>query len=1054
MATKTWNPSADSLFALSSGGTNLGGGKDQHLVVGYWSGYRFRSAIQFALDWTGVTQIQSAVLYLKTTTQVHVAFGSSPDIYIERCTSSWQENSASADGGGAWTNTPTAWPGPSSTTTGRSSLHVSTAENTWVSVDITSIVEDWAPTTVKRRDGSAGGGAANYGILLRAVNGDTDSTETTEFYSREAGSSVDPYIVLTYSTNSPPNAPTNVKLGGASSGSIITGADTTPTLTFTGNDPDAGDVLAKYDVQVDTTTGNGVEPDWAGLHSQISGGTTGISGQNVTVDLPVALSRGQWYAIRCRTYDGSNAVGAWSATAYFKLNQLPSATASTSGVAPIWNLDDATLWTSGGSHAKAQLRFTVSDPDGQTITAYELRIKTSPGGAPVYTASGSGAWASGSTITVNVDYGLVNGTTYYYDVRVQDSIGEWSAYSAEASFRVRWGQARYEYNAGASSANWSFSSGALTGTGADVTFLFGTTATSGATPATWYSTISAAEAAKGTNPYMQVLVRLSGSGSAPSAPPALADMTFRYLGAATQPDQWTFVPSAEWTLDSSVRRYGSQALRCAVQSGVSGNRYIYPYRQTPGDDVPVLPSTTYTLSAWVKTQGTLVGGYLTVRIFAAGSLSIQRAASATITNSASAPGSQDGWARLTVTYTTGAGETAIRPMVHYNRTAASSDVFWVDAVKLEEGSVATPWLPGMVGDPVVLDSNGLIIDGSAGGIMRLRGTDGGSRSTIALGPSGLVFASDTEVYSHRLGGLVITKGGGTDNEIYFPPQTNDPGRIIHTENNNVAGLLLSASDDRGSTDYIAFGSHPAGTWSEALRVRTDGVLEWSGTALERDVNLYRAAANVLRTDDTFRVGNYPTPNSTELGLGYLELRGSAPFIDFANDAAADYDVRLQLASDTVLALTGGVLRHASFPGFFWYYSSNTGIGAIANGGTVTVSFSGTPTRDAYAFWSSATPTRITIPAALGAGVYLIQAMLDWGSVASSNGSGRLVVRLNGTTNIAQSDTWIGSGNGFAATLVSPYLFAAGDYVELLLTNFTGQTRSPVLKSVSLVLLSA
>jgi hypothetical protein len=1027
MATKTWNPSADSLFTQSSGGTNLGGGKDPHLVVGYWSGYRFRSAIKFSLDWTGVVQIQSAVLYLKTTNQYHVAFGSDPDIYIERCTSSWTENSANADGAGVWTTEATAWPGPSSTTTGRATLDVATTENTWVSVDITSIVEDWAPTTVKRRDGTAGGNAANYGVLLRAVNGDTDSTETTEFYSREAGSSVDPYIVLTYSTNSPPNAPTNVKLGGASSGSIITGAVTTPTLTFTGNDPDAGDVLAKYDVQVDTTTGNGVEPDWAGLHSQISGGTTGISGQNVTVALPVALSRGQWYAIRCRTYDDDNAVGAWSATAYFKLNQLPSATASTSGVAPIWNLDEAVLWTSGGSHAKPRLQFTVSDPDGHTITAYELRIKTSAGGTVVHTASGTGAWASDSTVTVDVNYGLVNGTTYYYDVRVKDSIGEWSAYSAEASFRVRWGQARYEHNAGASSANWSWLSGALTGTGADVAFLFGTTASAGGTPATWYSTISAAEAAKGTNPYMQVLVRLSGSGSAPSAPPALADMTFRYLGAATQPDQWVFTPSSEWTLDSSVRRYGSQSLRCAVQSGVGGNRYIYPYRQTAGDDIPVLPNTTYTLSAWVRTQGTLVGGSVSVRIFAAGSLSIQRAASAAITNSASAPGSQDGWARLSVTYTTGAGETAIRPMVHYARTAASSDVFWVDAVKLEEGSVATPWLPGMVGDPVVLDSNGLIIDGSAGGIMRLRGTDGGARSLVGLGPSGLVFGGDAEVNSPAVGQIALPR------------------------------LRITATDDV-SLSSTAHGFQVGPNAGLNLAIDQDEIMARNNGATS-DLHLQADGGNVIvgnAASSELRVGPYPTLNASSLGRGFLELRHSTPFIDFSNDASADFDVRLQLASDRILNVVNGALRHESFPGFFWYYNSGTGIGSMTNGTSKAVSFSGTPTRDAYAMWSSANPTRITIPSALGAGVYLVLVHLDWSSSSSASaGPGRLQARLNGTTtSVGQDDSYISGTVGYWATLATYYAFAAGDYIEVWLTNSTGQTRSPILKSVAVVLVSA
>lgn len=105
------------------------------------------------------------------------------------------------------------------------------------------------------------------------------------------------------------------------------------------------------------------------------------------------------------------------------------------------------------------------------------------------------------------------------------------------------------------------------------------------------------------------------------------------------------------------------------------------------------------------------------------------------------------------------------------------------------------------------------------------------------------------------GTVTVGKNGGTTSHIAFPAQTNDPGHIKHIENSNVAELEFSASDDRGSGDRFTFGAAPGGTFSEALAIRTDGALEFSGTAEERDTNLYRAAANRLKTDDTFEAAH-------------------------------------------------------------------------------------------------------------------------------------------------------------------------------------------------------
>lgn len=70
-----------------------------------------------------------------------------------------------------------------------------------------------------------------------------------------------------------------------------------------------------------------------------------------------------------------------------------------------------------------------------------------------------------------------------------------------------------------------------------------------------------------------------------------------------------------------------------------------------------------------------------------------------------------------------------------------------------------------------------------------------------------------------------------------------------------------------------------------------------------DTDLYRSAGNALRTSGSFRAvtlqaddiylgASYPNPESTLVGGGHMELRSVNPYIDFANDAAADFDVRI------------------------------------------------------------------------------------------------------------------------------------------------------------------
>jgi len=810
MATKNFSITKDSLLAYN--GTNLGGGDDDHLITGYYSGYRFRSLLQFALDWTGVVQITSAVLKMRTTSGVHVVKGGDPTITARRNTASWTENSGRSSydspSGSGWSGASTDYAYTSWTDDGVGNYNVPTSSGTWTSFDITEIVDQWAPASVKKSTGAAGGGAANYGLAILATP-EVDTSETAEFYSRE--SSYDPYIVLTYSTNSAPNAPT---LTYPISGARVT--DTTPTLTFVGSDPDPGDTIDHYDIGLEPTTGYGVEASWAGTYG-ITFATTGISGQNVSWTAPT-LPRGQWYQWRAKTVDAGGLAGPFSATQWFRVNALPvgtKVTNNTTALPYIHNLaTDLAAWTSGGNHAKARFAWTYSDADGDAQASAKVRIyAASTGGSPL-NGGGAGETISGTATTLNSSYQLINGTSYWWTIEVVDAYGESSGESSRGQFHVRWGQVLYEYapTGGASSGSWQFSS-ATVAAGTQKAILFGATGSSGTAGISWKSTIGAVA----PNVYAKFLVRLATNVSGTN--PSLDWMTFSYVGTALQPDRWTFVPSGDWLLDADVRRFGTKSLRCAVTAS-AGNRFAYPYLNAVDDDVIVQPSTDYTFSAFVKTESPLTHGTIRLRVNPAGDngneisewyTDTSRRETTDSTVDWDGSSTPEGWLRLVLRFTTGPATTRVRPMIHYTHDDSSSgDVFWWDAVKLEEGSVATAWTPGFIADAVVLDAGGIAVDAFAGGILQLRGADGGARDVVSLGNAGLVFGGDAEISAPTADeGIALPKLRITDNtDDVTLASTNEPFRIgsagsanlamdgneIHARNNGAASQLNLNAD--------------------------------------------------------------------------------------------------------------------------------------------------------------------------------------------------------------------------------------------------------------------
>jgi len=76
---------------------------------------------------------------------------------------------------------------------------------------------------------------------------------------------------------------------------------------------------------------------------------------------------------------------------------------------------------------------------------------------------------------------------------------------------------------------------------------------------------------------------------------------------------------------------------------------------------------------------------------------------------------------------------------------------------------------------------------------------------------------------------------------------------------------------RESSTDPAFGSYVTGDSQTRFNVRTDGRITWSDGTLSADTNLYRSAADTLKTDDAFTVAG-----AFKIGSGAVEIDPASP----------------------------------------------------------------------------------------------------------------------------------------------------------------------------------
>lgn len=415
--TKQWfaNLSNTTRNPTTSSSGNQGSGGNQRMYAGRDGSYDYDFFLRYALDWTNVGRIVSAVLNVYTDDGLgnfDATTTETPTVWFERLTSAFSEGSNSSG------FTSADYTAPSQTTSGVKKKVMNRAVFGLTTIDITDFVELWAPKSVKRRNGSAGGAVANYGIggfglsdtKLNWAGWSDDYTDPT----------YRPTITLTYEYGvTVPDTPTNL----APSGSVAAFTE------FSGDfsDPRTTDQLRYSEVEVYTSAATN-----AGQVVTLNGGSkvyskklaasqTEIDADHFLHD-PVGTTfrANTTYKWRVRVYDQEGQISPWTnLTSFVSLDTAPNPPTTTPAAAASFATLDGVLF-----------RGTFSDPDaGNTLSAYQVQMSAYGSGDPHWDDDQYILWNTGkvyvpvASTTFSTPYGgdSLNAGTYYWRARTWDN---------------------------------------------------------------------------------------------------------------------------------------------------------------------------------------------------------------------------------------------------------------------------------------------------------------------------------------------------------------------------------------------------------------------------------------------------------------------------------------------------------------------------------------------------------------------------------------------------------------------------------------------------------
>lgn len=257
---KTWLTTVGTVTRIQSDGSpKQGCGLNKRLYAGRISGYDYRSHIKPAIDWTDVGKVVRAVLVLYTDDglgRLPIAASSDvPKFRVRRLTSKFTVGNNTDDDFDTGDYTA-----PTATTSGEKIVTATKEADGLIRVDITSFVDLWAPSGVKRSNGATGSPVPYHGLSIVAATNETKNA-WAGWSENAVDTSLRPFIELTYEYGkTTPDTPTSLTPNGNVPDALI--------FTGTFSDIRATDKLAKSQVQI-----------WSEAHS-----ATGEESNNVITD--------------------------------------------------------------------------------------------------------------------------------------------------------------------------------------------------------------------------------------------------------------------------------------------------------------------------------------------------------------------------------------------------------------------------------------------------------------------------------------------------------------------------------------------------------------------------------------------------------------------------------------------------------------------------------------------------------------------------------------------------------------------------------------------------
>src|SRR5436853_2362817 len=315
-------------------------------------------------------------------------------------------------------------------TEGSATASFTQADDHWETVDVTDIVTAWWNHSKGVRSD-----APNYGVIFVNTN-ETSSAKGVDIYSRDYTSGRTPYIVVTYNSNTRPNAvPETGRSPSGSSGSPTIVNTLTPTFSGQISDPDAGDYITRVAIKVYRSS-DGVTM-WDAQFAPTGHPTTFNYQYAATptqlITPPVALVGNTKYHWACLVMDSGGLWSPWNQYDYFLPNTPPNA--PTVSILETPSTDVGTLTPT--------VVITHNDPDpGDTVQHGYQIIVEKVGSTQVYDSGAvdlsSGEWATTKQIALatltDPDDANAWGTSFRVKARTKDANNAWGSYSGWVTF--------------------------------------------------------------------------------------------------------------------------------------------------------------------------------------------------------------------------------------------------------------------------------------------------------------------------------------------------------------------------------------------------------------------------------------------------------------------------------------------------------------------------------------------------------------------------------------------------------------------------------------------